>query len=164
MDLLNDWENGSYLRKFNHDNRTIDTICQLTGIELGQLILSSERAKNAFSMTPYVQTLIPNMVDYFRPRAIFSRIVGSLVGASRTTVPRPIFLSRNGVLPPSLCGPELAGAMAWKPPTTASSNLVRQSSAATGIVPSATLTMRTTAVNLIIPPTLILTMVKVSLH
>ena len=27
MDLLNDWDNGSYLRKFNHDNGTIDTIC-----------------------------------------------------------------------------------------------------------------------------------------
>lgn len=65
MDLLNDWENGSYLRKFNHDNGTIDTICQLTGIELGQLILSPECAKNAFSQTPYIQTLIPNMVDYF---------------------------------------------------------------------------------------------------
>ena len=65
MDLLNDWENGSYLRKFNHDNGTINTVCQLTSIELGQLILSPEHAKNAFSQTPYIRTLIPAMVDYF---------------------------------------------------------------------------------------------------
>ena len=65
MDLLNDWENGSYLRKFNHDNGTIDTICQLIGLDLGQLILSPKRAKNAFSQKPYIRTLIPNMVDYF---------------------------------------------------------------------------------------------------
>ena len=66
MDLLNDWENGSYLRKFNHDNGTISTVCQLTGIELGQLILSPEHAQNAFSQTPYIQMLIPAMVDYFK--------------------------------------------------------------------------------------------------
>lgn len=65
MDLLNGWDYGSYLQRFNYTNGTMDTLCQLTGMTLGQLILSPERAKNAFSQTPYIQTLIPTMVDYF---------------------------------------------------------------------------------------------------
>lgn len=73
MDLLNNWDSGSYLQRFNYTNRTMDTICQLTGMALGQLILSPEHAKNAFSQTPYMQTLIPAMVDYFETeRYIFT--------------------------------------------------------------------------------------------
>lgn len=53
----------------------IDAICLLTGIELEQLILGPEHAKNAFSQTSYIWTLIPEMVDYFETGSyIYARL------------------------------------------------------------------------------------------
>lgn len=149
MDLLNSWDYGSCLKRFNYTNRTIDTVCQLTGIGLGQLILSPERAKNAFSQTPYIQTLIPNMVDYFETESyIFTHgwIPCWCIKNDSSTTYSP---SLNGGRPPSLCGLARDGETEWKPPTMASSNPVRQSSAATGTLLSATVIMRTMVGSLI---------------
>ena len=65
VNLLNNWDDGSYLRRYHFTNGTMDTVCQLTKMELGHILLCPEDAKNAFSQTPYIRTLIPAMVDYF---------------------------------------------------------------------------------------------------
>ena len=73
MGLFNDWDNNSCHMEIYYADGTLDTVRQLTGMRLGQLLLNSEEAKEAFSKTPYVQRLVPAMLDYFEtPNYIFT--------------------------------------------------------------------------------------------
>ena len=65
MQLLQTWHRGSYYQPHHHHNGTVDTFCQLTGISHRTLMAAPEAAAHRFLKTPYVQELIPAMVDYF---------------------------------------------------------------------------------------------------
>ena len=65
LDLLNNWSSGSYLQYFHHTNGTIDTLCQLTGLSLDDLTSDADKAGSVFLKNPYIQKLIPAMVNYF---------------------------------------------------------------------------------------------------
>lgn len=65
MNLLHNWHRGSYLQSHHHTNGTIDTVCQLTGTDIRNLYANTENVGRALLKDPYIQTLIPAMVDYF---------------------------------------------------------------------------------------------------
>ena len=65
LQLLHDWHHRSFLHTHHHTNGTIDTLCQLTGITTGQLYDDPETAGRDFLRSPYIQTIIPAMVDYY---------------------------------------------------------------------------------------------------
>ena len=73
MHLLDHWHHSSYLLTHHHTNGTIDTLCQLTGRCERDLYRDNEKTHRAFLETPYIQKLIPAMVDYFETdRYIFT--------------------------------------------------------------------------------------------
>lgn len=73
LDLLNGWHRGSWLQHHHHSNGTVDTLCQLTGFTLRMLHAAPEEAARAFLKTPYIQRIIPAMMDYFETeRYIFT--------------------------------------------------------------------------------------------
>ena len=63
--LLHQWHRQSYLQYHHHTNGTIDTLCQLTGINPNYFYASTEHAGRAFFHTPFIQKIIPAMVDYY---------------------------------------------------------------------------------------------------
>lgn len=65
LSLLNNWHRRSYLQSHHHTNGTIDTLCQLTGTSHRELYTNTEHVGRAFLKDPYIQKLIPAMVDYF---------------------------------------------------------------------------------------------------
>jgi len=65
MQLLQTWHRGSYYQPHHHQNGTIDTFRQLTGISDRTLLAGPDYAARAFLKTPYVQQIIPETVDYF---------------------------------------------------------------------------------------------------
>ena len=65
MSLLHQWHLGSFRRDHHYRNGTIDTVCQLTGYGPFDLHFYSDSIGRAFLNTPYVQKIIPAMVDYF---------------------------------------------------------------------------------------------------
>lgn len=65
MDLLCNWSKGSYLQYHHQANGTIDTVCQLTRRGIGDLHVSPEEMGREFLENPYVQNIIPAMVDYY---------------------------------------------------------------------------------------------------
>lgn len=65
MDLLNGWKQKSYLEYHHHTNGTIDTVCQLTGYSINDFKSKPEEIREAFLKTPYIQKIIPKMIDYF---------------------------------------------------------------------------------------------------
>lgn len=65
MELLNGWKQKSYLQYHHHTNGTIDTVCQLTGYSINDFKSKSGEIKEAFLKTPYIQKIIPKMIDYF---------------------------------------------------------------------------------------------------
>ncbi len=65
LDLLYNWGKGGYLKHYHHSNGTIDTVCQLTGLDKEVLFMNAEEVVKGFSETPYIQTIIPAMVDYY---------------------------------------------------------------------------------------------------
>lgn len=65
LQLLRKWPQGSYNQYFHHTNGTIDTLLQLTNKSIDDLLHNPEDAGRAFLQTPYIQTIIPSMVDYF---------------------------------------------------------------------------------------------------
>ena len=65
LDLLNNWQMGSYNRYHHHTNGTIDTVCQLTGNTPMAISSASKKVGRDFLHNPYIQTIIPAMVDYY---------------------------------------------------------------------------------------------------
>ena len=65
MNLLNNWHRRSYLQTHHHTNGTIDTLCQLTDTSIRDLYIDSENVGKAILNNPYIQKLIPAMVDYY---------------------------------------------------------------------------------------------------
>lgn len=65
LDLLHHWAKGSYLQPHHYTNGTIDTVCQLTGTTIDILYTDAEKVAEALLQTPYIQTIIPAMVDYY---------------------------------------------------------------------------------------------------
>lgn len=65
LELLNTWHLKSYKRYHHNANGTVDTVCQLTGNSDVDINLHSEMVGRDFMQSPYIQTIIPSMVDYF---------------------------------------------------------------------------------------------------
>lgn len=65
MSLLSGWHRGSYFQSHHIRNGTVDTVCQLTGADREQLLFAHGEVGRAFLQTPFVQKLIPAMVDHF---------------------------------------------------------------------------------------------------
>ena len=65
MNLLNNWHRRSYLQTHHHTNGTIDTLCQLTGISIRDIYTDAENVGRSILKDPYIQKIIPAMVDYY---------------------------------------------------------------------------------------------------
>ena len=65
LELLHNWNIGSYREYHHYSNGTIDTVCQLTGFNIEDLDYGFEKVGRAFFENPYIQKIIPCMVDYF---------------------------------------------------------------------------------------------------
>lgn len=73
MDLLKNWHQKSHLQSHHLSNKTIDTICQLTNKELFDVFYNADEVYKDFKKTPYIRTIIPNMIDYYEtPNYIFT--------------------------------------------------------------------------------------------
>ena len=64
LHLLHNWHRGSYYQPHHHTNGTVDTLRQLTGISIRELYSNAEHAGRAFLRDPYIQKIIPAMVDF----------------------------------------------------------------------------------------------------
>lgn len=65
LDLLNNWHRNSYLQRHHNLNGTVDTVCQLTGFSEREVYTKTDEVGRAFLQDPFIQTIIPAMVDYF---------------------------------------------------------------------------------------------------
>ena len=65
MQLLHGWHRGSYFQLHHHTNRTIDTVLQLTGVDPNWLYTNPDQIGRELLHDPYIQTIIPAMVDYY---------------------------------------------------------------------------------------------------
>ena len=63
MNLLVNWQRGGYRQLHHYTNGTMDTVCQLVGSD--DLFEGTQSIGSDFLHTPYVQDIIPSMVDYF---------------------------------------------------------------------------------------------------
>ena len=73
VNLLNNWHRHSYLQPHHYSNGTLDTLCQLTGFCLRDIYTNTENVGRAFLKDPYIQIIIPQMVDYYETdRYIFT--------------------------------------------------------------------------------------------
>lgn len=64
LKLLNGWHQGSYERHSHNSNMTVDTVYQLTGTTPRDLATRPNEVGKAFLETPFIQKLIPAMIDY----------------------------------------------------------------------------------------------------
>ena len=72
LELLNGWPKHSYLQYYHHTNGTIDTVLQLTKMTQDDLNRNPEIVGRELLQNPYIQTVIPAMLDYFEtPHYIF---------------------------------------------------------------------------------------------
>ncbi len=65
LELLNGWPKHSYLQYYHHTNGTIDTVLQLTKMTQDNLNRNPESVGRELLQNPYIQTVIPAMLDYF---------------------------------------------------------------------------------------------------
>ena len=65
LDLLYNWNRNSYLQRHHNLNGTVDTVSQLTGLSARDVFTKPKEVGKAFLQSPFVQTIIPAMVDYF---------------------------------------------------------------------------------------------------
>lgn len=65
LDLLNNWNKGSFLQRHHYYNGTLDTICQLTETTIAQLSTESDEAYKKFSNNSFIKTIIPAMIDFY---------------------------------------------------------------------------------------------------
>ncbi len=67
MDMLNKWHLESYNQLHHIQNGTVDTLLQLTGLTYDDLDRPVDAYRKA-KMTPYVNDIIPNTIDYFETK------------------------------------------------------------------------------------------------
>lgn len=79
LDLLHNWHLGSYNRYHHHTNGTIDTVCQLTGNTNTAINSDSEKVGRDFMQNPYIQSIIPSMVDYYMVLSHLMRVQPVLI-------------------------------------------------------------------------------------
>lgn len=73
LELLYNWNRNSYLQHHHNLNGTVDTVCQLTGFSEREVYTKPDEVGRAFLQNPFIQTIIPAMVDYFETeRYIFT--------------------------------------------------------------------------------------------
>lgn len=65
MDLLQRWPRRSYLERHHNTNGTVDTVCQLSWVSAREVYTDPDRVGRTFLKTPYIQKIIPTMVDYY---------------------------------------------------------------------------------------------------
>ena len=65
LNLLNNWNKGSFLQRHHHSNGTLDTVCQLTETTIRQLSTESGEVYKKFSNDSFIKTIIPAMVDFY---------------------------------------------------------------------------------------------------
>ena len=65
LQLLNEWQEYSYLHYYHHTNGTINTILQLTKMTQYDLNHNSKNIVRKLLQSPYIKTIIPAMRDYF---------------------------------------------------------------------------------------------------
>ncbi len=65
LDLLYNWNRNSYLQRHHNLNGTVDTVSQLTGFSARDVFTEPEEVGKSILQNPFIQTLIPAMVDYF---------------------------------------------------------------------------------------------------
>ena len=65
LDLLNNWHRNSYLQRHHNLNGTVDTVSQLTAFSARDVFTKPEEVGKAFLQNPFIQTIIPAMMDYF---------------------------------------------------------------------------------------------------
>ena len=63
--LLNRWHVKSYLESNHINNGTVDTVCQLTESSMIDIFDYPDRVGRDYLKTPYIQKIVPAMVDYF---------------------------------------------------------------------------------------------------
>lgn len=68
LDLLNNWDKGSFMQHHHYSNGTLDTICQLTETTIRQLVNESDEIYRKFSSNPFIQIIIPTMVDFYETK------------------------------------------------------------------------------------------------
>ncbi|MCR4718755.1 MAG: metallophosphoesterase [Firmicutes bacterium] len=65
LELLNNWNKGSFLQRYHHSNGTVDTVLQLTETTIEQLSTESDEIYKKLSKNPFIQNIIPAMVDFY---------------------------------------------------------------------------------------------------
>lgn len=68
LELLSEWDQGAYLYHHHLHNRTVDTVCQLTGAAANDFKVFPLRVRGLFQKTPYIQAIIPEMLDYYETK------------------------------------------------------------------------------------------------
>lgn len=72
LDLLRTWSEGSYRQAHHRSNGTTDTVLQLTSATAEDLEQNPADIKERLEKTPFLQTLLPSMLDYYEtPHYIF---------------------------------------------------------------------------------------------
>lgn len=65
LELLNNWNNGSFMHRHHFSNGTIDTVCQLTETPLRQFLTEPDEVCKKISNNPFITKIIPSMVDFY---------------------------------------------------------------------------------------------------
>lgn len=65
LQMLHTWHRQSYWQPHHRSNGTVDTACQLTGFAPEELLFNADLIGRAFLKSPFVQQILPAMVDYF---------------------------------------------------------------------------------------------------
>ncbi len=68
LSLLAEWRKGSYYANHHLSNKTVDTVLQLTGRTKKDLFEAPEEVGRELLSSPFVQTIIPAMRDYFETK------------------------------------------------------------------------------------------------
>ena len=73
LNLLNNWHRESYLQSHHITNGTLDTVLQLTNNSTDAIFFDPGAVGRDFLRSPYIQTIIPAMLDYYEtPHYIFT--------------------------------------------------------------------------------------------
>ncbi|MBE6916000.1 MAG: hypothetical protein E7471_05130 [Ruminococcaceae bacterium] len=65
LELLNNWNNGSFMHRCHFSNGTIDTVCQLTETPLRHFLTEPHEVYKKISNNPFIKKIIPSMVDFY---------------------------------------------------------------------------------------------------
>lgn len=65
LEMIHSWHRASYWQYHHRANGTVDTACQLAGSTMEELFFNPERIGKRFLNSPFIQRIIPQMVNYF---------------------------------------------------------------------------------------------------